>query len=158
MKATQKLGIAVAWDTYERYRALLDSPRWQHILNVGAPPQRLLWASTGAKDPNPSQLLYVQAQAQPFTVNTMPEATLKDLAEHEGFGEALPRNAEAVLAEFAKSDIDTDVLATQLPEKGSSVWRVLELCSRVSSPRAKNSKRLKFEDQKDSGPAVRVVA
>jgi transaldolase len=109
-----KLGIAVAWDTYERYRALLDSPRWRRILNAGARPQRLLWASTGAKDPNTSQLLYVQALAQPFTVNTMPEATLKALATHDGFGGALPRNAEAVLAEFAKADIDTDVLASQL--------------------------------------------
>ena len=75
-----RLGIAVAWDAYERSRALLDSSRWQRILNAGARSQRLLWASTGAKDPNASPLLYVEALAKPFTVNTMPEATLKALA------------------------------------------------------------------------------
>jgi transaldolase len=110
-----RLGIAVAWDAYERYRALLDSSRWQRILNAGARSQRLLWASTGAKDPNASQLLYVQALAKPFTVNTMPEATLKALAAHEEFGEALPRRADEVLAEFAKAGIDTDALSVQKP-------------------------------------------
>ena len=136
-----KLGIAVAWDAYERYRALLDSPRWQRILNAGARPQRLLWASTGAKDPNASPLLYVQALARPFTVNTMPEATLKALAAHEGFGEALPRNAEAVLAEFAKADIDTDVLATKLLGEGiesfGKSWRDLLACIKSKSEELK---------------------
>ena len=136
-----KLGIAVAWDAYERYRALLDSPRWQRILNAGARPQRLLWASTGAKDPNDSPLLYVQALARPFTVNTMPEATLKALAAHEGFGEALPRNAEAVLAEFAKADIDTDVLATKLLGEGiesfGKSWRDLLACIKSKSEELK---------------------
>ena len=136
-----KLGIAVAWDTYARYRALLDSPRWQRIFNAGARPQRLLWASTGAKDPNASQLLYVQALARPFTVNTMPEATLKALAAHEGFGEALPRNAEAVLAEFANADIDTDVLATKLLGEGiesfGTSWRDLLACIKSKSEELK---------------------
>jgi transaldolase len=84
-----RLGIAIAWEAYERYRVLLDSPRWQRILNAGARSQRLLWASTGTKDPKASNILYVQALAKPFTVNTMPEATLKALAaEHKEFGEA----------------------------------------------------------------------
>jgi transaldolase len=113
-----QLGIAIAWDAYERYRVLLDSPRWLRILNAGARSQRLLWASTGAKDPNASQLLYVQALAKPFTVNTMPEATLKALAAHEGFGEALPRRADEVLAEFAKVGIDTVAVAAQLLGEG----------------------------------------
>jgi transaldolase len=127
-----QLGIAVAWDAYERYRALLDSSRWQRILNAGARAQRLLWASTGAKDPKVSELLYVRALAKPFTVNTMPEATLQALAAHEGFGEALPRHANEVLAEFAKAGIDTDAVAAQLLREGiesfAKSWSDLIAC------------------------------
>jgi transaldolase len=83
-----RLGIAVAQQTYKAYRALLDSPRWQRLGNAGARPQRLLWASTGTKDPKASDVLYVKSLAAPFTVNTMPEATLKALADH---GEAEPK-------------------------------------------------------------------
>jgi len=113
-----QLGIAIAGETYERYRALLDSPRSQRILNAGARSQRLLWASTGTKDPKASNILYVEALALPFTINTMPEATLKALAAHEEFGEALPAHGGEVLAEFAKAGIDTDAVATQLLGEG----------------------------------------
>ena len=113
-----KLGIAIAGDAYNRYHALLDSPRWLRILNAGARSQRLLWASTGTKDPKASNILYVQALALPFTVNTMPEATLKALAAHEEFGEAPPAQAAEMLAEFAKAGIDTDGVAAQLLEEG----------------------------------------
>ena len=113
-----QLGIAIAWETYGRYRSLLDSPRWQRILNAGASSQRLLWASTGTKDSEASDILYVQALAKPFTVNTIPEVTLKALAAHEEFGEALPVNADTVLAEFAKAGIDTDAVAAQLLKEG----------------------------------------
>jgi transaldolase len=113
-----QLGIAIAGETYERYRALLDSPRSQRILNAGARSQRLLWASTGTKDPKASNTLYVEALALPFTINTMPEATLKALAAHEEFGEALPAHGGEVLAEFAKAGIDTDAVATQLLGEG----------------------------------------
>jgi transaldolase len=127
-----QLGIAVAWEAYERYRALLDSSRWQRILNAGARSQRLLWASTGAKDPNASQLLYVQALAKPLTVNTMPDATLKALAAHEGFSEAFPGHADQVLAEFAKAGIDPDAVAAQLLEEGiesfGKSWSDLMAC------------------------------
>jgi transaldolase len=109
-----QLGIAIARDAYEKYRALLDSSRWQRILNAGARSQRLLWASTGTKDPHASNILYVEALALPFTINTMPEATLKALAAHAEFGEALPEDSNKVLAEFAKAGIDTDTLAAQL--------------------------------------------
>jgi transaldolase len=109
-----RLGIAVAWETYKRYRALLDSPRWQRILNAGARSQRLLWTSTGTKAPKASDILYVQDLALPFTVNTMPEITLKALADHEEFAEALPEHADEVLSQFAKAGIDTDAVATQL--------------------------------------------
>jgi transaldolase len=118
-----QLGIAIAGEAYARYRALLDSPRWQRILNAGARSQRLLWASTGTKDPKASDILYVQALAKPFTVNTMPEATLKALADHEEFGEALPADPDAVLTEFAKAGIDTDDLAAQLLGEGIASFR-----------------------------------
>ena len=136
-----KLGIAVAWDAYGKYRSLMDSPRWQRILNAGARSQRLLWASTGAKDPGASPMLYVQALAKPLTVNTMPEATLSALAESQGIGEAMPRNSEAVLEEFAKFDIDTEVLATQLLGEGiesfGKSWTDLLSCIRSKSEQLK---------------------
>jgi transaldolase len=88
------------------------------ILNAGARFQRLLWASTGTKDPKASDILYVQALALPFTVNTMPEASLKALAAHKEFGEAPSAQADEVLAEFAKAGIDTGGLAAQLLEEG----------------------------------------
>ena len=99
-----QLGIAMAKRTYKAYRALLGSPRWQRVFNAGARPQRLLWASTGTKDPAASDILYVKALAAPFTVNTMPEGTLKALADHGAVGEMLPADGgdgEDVLARFA---------------------------------------------------------
>ena len=117
-----RLGIAVAMRTYQAYRNLLDSPRWQRVYNAGARPQRLLWASTGTKDPKASDILYVKALAAPFTVNTMPEATLKALAEHTELGSILPADGgdcEAVLAQFAKAGIDIDALAVQLQDEGA---------------------------------------
>src|SRR5215469_6208577 len=68
-----KLGINIAMRTYKAYRGLLGSPRWQRVYNAGARPQRLLWASTGTKDPKASDILYIKSLAAPFTVNTMPE-------------------------------------------------------------------------------------
>ena len=82
-----RLGIAIADRTYKAYLESVDSPRWRRVFNAGARPQRLLWASTGTKDPKASDTLYIKALAAPFTVNTMPEATLKAFAEH---GEAGP--------------------------------------------------------------------
>jgi transaldolase len=127
-----QLGIAIAREAYERYRTLLDSARWQRILNAGARSQRLLWASTGTKDPKASNILYVQALALPFTINTMPEATLKALAAHEEFGEALPGDSGKILAEFAKAGIDTKAVAAQLLEEGiasfAKSWKDLLAC------------------------------
>jgi len=127
-----QLGIAIARDAYVRYRNLLDSPRWQRILNEGARSQRLLWASTGTKDPNASDILYVENLALPSTINTMPEATLKALAAHEEFGEALPSNPGEKLAEFAKAGIDTEAVAAQLLEEGvtsfAKSWKDLLDC------------------------------
>jgi transaldolase len=119
------LGIAVAKRTYAAYRVLLDSPRWQRAANAGARPQRLLWASTGTKDPHASDVLYVKALAAPFTVNTMPEATLKALAEHGEVGALLPADGgdcEEVLASFAEAGIDVDALAARLQDEGAKAF------------------------------------
>ena len=117
-----QLGIAIAKRTYKAYRALLGSPRWQRVFNAGARPQRLLWASTGTKDPGASDVLYVRALAAPFTVNTMPESTLKALADHGSLGEMLPADGgdcEEVLARFASAGVDVDALASQLQDEGA---------------------------------------
>jgi transaldolase len=113
-----QLGIAIARDAYEMYRTLLDSARWQRIQNAGARPQRLLWASTGTKDPNASNILYVQALALPSTINTMPEATLNALAAHAEFGEAPREKNDKILTEFAIAGIDTESVAAQLLGEG----------------------------------------
>ena len=117
-----RLGIAVARRTYKAYRALLDSPRWLRACNAGARPQRLLWASTGTKDPKASDVLYVKALAAPLTVNTMPEPTLNALADHGEVGAVLPADGgdcEQVLAQFAEAGIDIDRLAAELQEEGA---------------------------------------
>jgi len=117
-----KLGIAIAMRTYKAARGLLASPRWQRVYNAGARPQRLLWASTGTKDPAASDVLYIKALAAPFTVNTMPEATLKALAEHGELGTILPADGgdcEEVLTEFAKAGINVDSLAADLQDQGA---------------------------------------
>jgi transaldolase len=117
-----RLGIAVAKRAYKTYLALLSSPRWMRAYNAGARPQRLLWASTGTKDPKASDVLYVNALAAPFTVNTMPEATLKALADHGNVGGTMPAdggNNEEELAQFARERIDVRALANQLQEEGA---------------------------------------
>ncbi len=117
-----RLGIAIAERTYKAYRDLLGSPRWQRAFNAGARPQRLLWASTGTKDRKASDVLYIKALAAPFTVNTMPEGTLKALADHGEIGPMLPADGgdcEDVLAQFAKAGIDVDALAAQLQDEGA---------------------------------------
>jgi transaldolase len=117
-----QLGIAIAKRTYKAARTLLNSARWTRAYNLGAHPQRLLWASTGTKDPKASDILYIQSLAAPFTVNTMPEGTLKALAAHTELGELLPAdggNCEEVLAQFTNAGIDVDALATRLQDEGA---------------------------------------
>src|SRR5208283_2545320 len=117
-----QLGIAVARHTYKAYRDLIASDRWMRLLNAGARSQRILWASTGTKDPKASDILYVKSLAAPYTVNTMPEGTLKALAEHGQLGSILPPDGgdcEEVLAQFGKAGIDIDALAAQLQDEGA---------------------------------------
>ncbi len=142
-----QLGIAIAKRTYKAYRELLDSPRWQRVFNAGARPQRLLWASTGTKDPAASDILYIRALAAPFTVNTMPEGTLKALADHGALGAMLPADGgdgEEVLATFASAGVNVDALASQLQDEGArsfvDSWReVMDVIAAKSSDLAKAS-------------------
>jgi len=121
----EQLAIAIAKRTYKAYRELLESPRWQRAANFGARAQRLLWASTGTKDPNASDVLYVEALAAPFTVNTMPDTTLKAFADHGKTGTVLAADggdAELVISEFAHAGIDVDALAQQLQTSGADAF------------------------------------
>jgi transaldolase len=117
-----QLGIAIAQRTYKAYRELLDTPRWQRAFNFGARPQRLLWASTGTKDPKASDILYVKSLAAPFTVNTMPENTLKAFADHGELSAILRADggdSEKVLAQFSNAGIDVYELAARLQDEGA---------------------------------------
>ncbi len=117
-----QLGIAIAQRTYKAYRELLDNPRWQRAFNFGARSQRLLWASTGTKDPKAADILYVKSLAAPFTVNTMPENTLKAFSDHGEVDDILPADggdSEKVLAQFASAGIDVYELAAQLQDEGA---------------------------------------
>ena len=120
-----QLGIAIAKRTYKAYRDLLASDRWLRLLNAGARPQRLLWASTGTKDPKASDVLYVAALAAPHSVNTMPEKTLLALADHGEIGAMLSPDggdAEAVLAQFTQAGVNLDALAATLQRDGAAAF------------------------------------
>jgi transaldolase len=127
-----RLGIAVAARTYRAYRELLASPRWRQLAAAGARPQRLLWASTGTKDPGASDTLYIEALAAPDTIATIPAETLRAFAEHGQLHGAMAVDgggAEAVLARFAEAGIDVDALAIQLQREGAQAfvksWKAL---------------------------------
>jgi transaldolase len=118
-----KLGIAIGQRAYKAYVDLVASARYQRVMNEGGRAQRLLFASTGTKDPKASDVLYVEAFAAPLTVNTMPEKTLLALADHGNIGAAVPADGgdcEAVLAQFKSAGIDIDALAAQLQDEGAA--------------------------------------
>jgi len=120
-----RLGIAIASQTYQVYRKLLASPQWQQLAAAGARPQRLLWGSTGTKDPAAPDTLYVDALAAPHSINTIPEKTLLAFAEHGKVDTVLPPEgggSDALLAEFAKAGIDTTSLAEQLQREGAAAF------------------------------------
>ena len=117
-----KLGIAMAERTYKAYRDLLDSDRWQRLANYGARPQRVLWASTGTKDPRASDYLYIRALASPNTVNTMPESTLLKFGEHGTLGRVLSAgggDAEETIMKISRLGVDMDALGAQLQKEGA---------------------------------------
>ena len=122
---TNMLGVAIGQRTYKSYCDLVASPPYRRVMNAGGRPQRLLMASTGTKDPKASDTLYVKALAAPFTVDTIPEATLLAFAEHGDVGAAAPAdggNCEPVLAEFAKAGVDIDALAARLQDEGAEAF------------------------------------
>ena len=117
-----RLGIAMAGRIYRAYGELLNETRSRRAYNAGARPQRLLWASTGTKDPRASDLLYIRALAAPFTIDTMPEATLKALADHGEIGPSMAADGgdcEAVLEQFAQAGVNVDSLAARLQDEGA---------------------------------------
>jgi transaldolase len=118
-----KFGIAIGKSIYQTYRDLLSSPRWQRAFNSGARPQRLLFASTGTKDPKASDVLYIKELAAPLTINTMPEKTLNAFAEHGEVNETLPLDggdSAAVLAQFKASGFEVESLAAKLQSDGAT--------------------------------------
>jgi transaldolase len=135
-----RLGVAVGGRAYRAYRELLDSNRWLRLMNEGARAQRLLWASTGTKDPDASDTLYIEAFASPFTVNTMPEPTLLAFADHGAVGDLMPADgggSEQLLQEFEAAGIDVSALATRLQKEGkesfNKSWE--ELLKSIASQR-----------------------
>lgn len=131
-----RLGIAIAMRTYKAYREFLESPPWMKAVQAGAPAQRLLWASTGTKDPAASDVLYIEALAAPDTVDTMPEKTLRAFADHGKVGKVLPidgGDAEKVIDAFAQAGINDEMLAADLQSEGAREFVVSwkDLLSRI---------------------------
>ena len=140
-----RLGIAIAGQTYRAYRELLASPRWQKLAAAGARPQRVLWASTGSKDPKASDTLYVDALGAPDTVDTIPEKTLLAVGDHGKPGPAMPvdgGDADAVLASVTAAGVNLDALATKLQQDGAAAfvksWK--QLLQRIAEKQAALSK------------------
>ena len=138
-----RLGIAIAKQTYKAYQDLLASPRWQKLAGAGAQPQRILWASTGTKDPKASDVLYIEALAAPNTINTIPEETLLAFADHGAVNDVLPidgGDAEEILARFTKIGVDNAALSAQLQKEGaqsfSKSWNELmdSIASKSNTP------------------------
>ena len=127
-----RLGIVMAMRTYQAYRELLASPRWRELAAAGARPQRLLWASTGSKDPDAPDTLYVRALEAVNTIDTVPEKTLLAFADHGKVGWVLPSDggyADALLEEFRREGVDDEALAADLQRDGvelfATAWNAL---------------------------------
>jgi transaldolase len=133
-----RLGIAIAMRSYKAYRDLLASERWLKLAAAGARPQRLLWASTGTKDPKAPDTLYIEALAAPDTINTIPEKTLLAFSEHGKVKNVLPADggySETVIAEFTREGIDDEALAADLQREGTEAFAKSwgELMTRIAS-------------------------
>ena len=121
-----RLGIAIARRTYKAYRELLAAPRWSKLAEAGAHPQRLLWASTGMKDPQGRDTLYVETLAAPDTIDTIPDKTLLAFADHGKIGAVLAPDggdAESVIADFVKLGVDVDALAVRLQKEAGDAFK-----------------------------------
>ena len=117
-----RLGIAVGSQIYRAYLEQIGNARWQRASNFGARPQRLLWASTGVKDPNASDILYIKELAGPYTVNTMPEKTLLAFADHGEIGNLFPVEGgeyDNLIYQFIKAGVDLETLAATLQDEGA---------------------------------------
>ena len=141
-----RLGIAIAQRTYKSYCDLHESPRWQKLAKAGTPRQRLLWGSTGTKDPSAPDVIYIEALAAPDTINTMPEKTLLAFADHGHVKDPLPRDgadAEKVLAQFASAGVDDSALAEELQQEGAQSfdksWNDLMSCLSSKSKELKRA-------------------
>jgi transaldolase len=148
-----KLGIAVGQQTYRAYRELLESERWKKLAAAGAQPQRLLWASTGTKDPAASDTLYISAFAAPDTINTMPEKTLHAFADHGQLHGAMATDGGdtgMTLAQIADAGVHIDALALKLQQEGAEAfvksWN--QLLQRIADKAAALA-------DKSKGPALR---
>ena len=135
LELTNKLGIAVAQRAYGAYREMLASDRWRDLASAGAQPQRLLWASTGTKDPAIPDTLYVTALAAEGTVDTVPEKTLLAFADHGEFSGTLDGStseADRVISEIEKAGVDVDAVAATLQSEGRDSfvesWNELLAC------------------------------
>jgi transaldolase len=145
-----RLGIAIAKCTYDAYREMLASSRWRKLAGEGAWPQRLLWASTGTKDPDALDTLYIEALVAPDTINTMPEKTLLAFADHGKVKSewlADGGNAETLLAEFARAGVDDAALAAELQREGTrsfdKSWNDLMDCIASKSAMLKKTAQAK---------------
>lgn len=121
-----KLGLAVSHKIYYSYLIFLGSQRIHKAMNSGVMPQRLLWASTGTKDPNASDILYVKNLVVPYTVNTIPENTLHAFADHGDSSQLMPGNiieAEEIISQFKDLSVDYFQLAEQLQSEGAEAFR-----------------------------------
>jgi transaldolase len=140
-----RLGVAMAQKVYSSYQSLLASDRWRDLEAGGARPQRVLWASTSAKDPALPDTYYVEKLASPGTINTMPEKTLIAFADHGTVGEMLRddyASGEETVAEVAAKGVDVDALGESLQRQGarafSADWSALldAIAAKASSIRA----------------------
>jgi len=141
-----RLGIAIAKRTYKAYCDLHESARWQKLVKAGTPRQRLLWGSTGTKDPSAPDVMYIEALAAPDTINTIPEKTLLAFADHGRVKGSMPRDggdAEQLLAQFARAGVDDSALAEQLQREGAEAfdksWNDLMDCLRSKSEQLKQA-------------------
>jgi transaldolase len=158
-----RLGLAIGFRAYRAYRELLDSPRMQRLMNEGARPQRLLWASTGTKDPEASDVLYIEGFASPLTVNTMPEPTLHAFADHGEVGESVLADGgdcEQVLAQFASAGIDVDALAERLQDEGKASFAKSwdEMLKSIESQVGAHAWRSRARTCASSSPLIRSAA